>query len=234
MIPASFNKDERMMVKSGRKQIFLMMAGIVTLTACSHEPFSTQWMPNGYHYQDNTPLSSPAPSRPWLKEAARPDMNKLADNTAAWQGAVYELINPLPQLVLPQAALVTLKARAPAYPADGAFDHFLRQGLMSYGYTLADAGQAGPILVYDAAPLTNKDIAALAEKKLGVLPQGDRSGMYYLTLDVIGANGRLLGSQSTLAVLPNEKGEYDRWPGFSSQPVQGWSVDKRPIYETRQ
>lgn len=218
----------------GHKKVFLMMAGVLTLGACSHEPFPTNWMPNGYHYQDNTPLSSPPPTRPWVKEAARPDMNKLADNTAAWQGAVYELINPLPQTLPPQSSILTLKTRAPAYPADGAYDHFLRQGLISYGYALADAGQAGPVLVYDAAPLTNKDVAKLAQQKLGILPQGNRAGMYYLTLDVIGADGRLKSSQATLAVLPNEKGEYNRWPGFSTQPAQGWTLDKRPVYETRQ
>ncbi len=218
------------------RQIFGMMMGLFVVTGCSYEPFPTQWMPNGYRYQDETPLSSPAPSRPWVKEAARPNLNKLADNTAAWQGAVYELINPLPGSGLSKVQPLTLRTRAPTYPADGAFDHFLRQGLISYGYQLADAGQAGPTVTYDSAPLSNPAIEKLAREKLGaeVIPAGDKNSIYYLTLDVVSARNRLLGSYATIAILPHEKAEYRRYPGFSNQPPQGWDVNVRPVYETRQ
>lgn len=75
-------------------RVTLFGGSLLVLAAC--DPVGTPgWMPNGYRFQDDTPLSSPAPSRPWVDEAAIHDTEKLASNTAAWQGAVFELVEKI-------------------------------------------------------------------------------------------------------------------------------------------
>lgn len=214
---------------------FALIASLTCLSGCTW-PFGYNFIPDGYRYNDNTPLSSPAPSSPWYKDADHPNLDAMADNTAAWQGAVYELISPLPNLVPPGQARLVLKTRPPAYTADNAFDHYLRAGLISYGYTIANSADAGGVtLVYDAAPLEREDIRKLAKDRFGqeFLPGEKMKGQYYLTLQVVGPDKKLITDQATIAVLPYEKDEYNRWPGLTTQPTQGWRLDKPAVYDTR-
>ena len=218
-----------------RRHLSLLGLGFTALCLTSCGGIPTQWAPNGYRYETPEPLSSPPPTRPWLDEADHPNLENIGDSTAAWQGAIYELINPLPQIVLPSSGPLTLKTTPPAYPADTAMDHYLRQGLLSYGYTVNPTpDNKGTVLVYNAAPLSNPDNVKKAQAKFGkeFVKKGDMKGMYYLTLDVIGTNGKVITSQASIGVFPHDKSEYSRWPGFSYQPVQG-RADKKPVYETR-
>ncbi len=207
----------------------------VLLTSCGVIP--TQYMANGYRYHDDTPLSSPAPSRPWLDEAEDPSIENLADNTAAWQGAVYELINPLPSALPPSSGPVTLVTTPPAYIGDKPFDHYLRQGLISYGYRVNPApSDAGAVLVYNATPITNKDALKKAQAKYGkdAINPKNTKGVYYLTLEIKSADGKkTTWEQSSLAVIPYDKTEYMRMPGLSYVPSQKPSAAKKPVYETR-
>lgn len=216
------------------RRISVLSLAVLGLTSCGAIP--TQYMPNGYRYNDDTPLSSPAPSRPWLDEADHPNLTELGDNTAAWQGAIYELINPLPALIPPISNPVTLQTTPPAYPADQAMDHYLRQGLLSYGYTInPSSANPGTVIVYNAALLSNPENLKKAQAKFGkeFVKKDNLKGMYYLTLEIKGADGKVIGNQAAIGVFPHDKSEYARWPGFSYQPVQGREYAKKPVYETR-
>jgi hypothetical protein len=195
--------------------------------ACAAPYQPSSWMANGYRYHDNTPLSSPAPSKPWLREAARPNLESMGDSTAAWQGAVYEVMGDL-NSVIPQEFTqnLNLQARGSSNPNKQAFDFYLRQALLSR-YFKVDDTQLAPhyTLVYDISSLQNKDILALAKQQFGAdTLQGSLKDMYYLTLDVLDPQNRLLSRQATLAILPHEKQEYKRYPGFSAQPTQGLTL----------
>ena len=212
----------------------VLSLAVLSLTACG--AISTQYLPNGYRYNDDTPYSSPAPSRPWLDEADKPDLEALGDNTAAWQGAVYELINPLPGIVPPAGSPIALKTTPPSYVAESAFDHYLRQGLISYGYTVnADANAPGTVIAYNATPITNKDALKKAQAKYGkdAVSAKNTKGVYYLTLDIQGPDGKTISQQSSLGVFPHDKTEYMRFPGFSYTPTQGKRTDQKPVYVTR-
>ena len=203
------------------------------LASCGVIP--TQYLANGNRYQDDTPLSTPAPTRPWTDEAAHPDLNHLGDNTASWQGAVYELITPLAQIVPPTNGPVSIVAKSPASPADASLDHYLRQGLVSYGYQVNPvAKNTGIILVYHAEPLRNPEAFKKAQAKFGkeIVSKDNVKDMYYLTLG-IKAKEMLVSEQSSIGIIPYEKNEYMRMPGLSYQPVQGKAAKKRPVYETR-
>lgn len=213
--------------------ITMILAG-VSLTACGSMP--TQWMPNGYRYHDDTPLSSPAPSRPWLKDVENPSLNDIGDNVAAWQGAVYELINPIPAIVPPSAGAVSLKAVPPHFAATSAFDHYLRQGLLSYGYTVNPGPGGVFVMNYKALPLDSDANLKIARNKLGkefVTKADQAKDTYFLTLDVTDAKGKIISQQSTIAVLPHEKKEYMRAPGLSYQPTQGEAYKRKAVYDTR-
>ncbi|PZP56576.1 MAG: hypothetical protein DI586_03190 [Micavibrio aeruginosavorus] len=217
-----------------RRLSFPLLA--VLLTSCGVIP--TQYMPNGYRYNDDTPLSSPAPSRPWLDEAEDPSIENLADNTAAWQGAVYELINQLPAALPPSSGPVTLATTPPAYIGDKPFDHYLRQGLISYGYRVnPTVYDAGTIIVYNATPITNKDALKKAQAKYGkeAINPKNTKGVYYLTLEIKSADGKkTMFEQSSLAVIPHDKTEYMRMPGLSYTPSQNPPAEKKPVYEVRE
>lgn len=213
----------------------VLTLAVLSLTACGAIP--TQYMPNGYRYQDDTPLSSPAPSRPWLDEAANPNLEDLGDSTAAWQGAVYELIDPLPGIIPPSGMPITLKTTPPSYVAESSFDHYLRQGLISYGYNVnSDSSAPGTVIVYNAMPITNKEALKKAQAKYGkdAVSAKNTKGVYFLTLEVKSADGKTtIFEQSSLGVFPHDKAEYARWPGFGSTPVQGKQVETKPVYMTR-
>lgn len=216
-----------------RSIISVILAG-VSLTACGSLP--TQWMPNGYRYHDDTPLSSPAPSRPWLKEAENPSLDHIGDNIAAWQGAVYELINPLPGIVPPSRGPISLKSVPPYYAATTAFDHYMRQGLLSYGYTVNPGPGGAVVMTLKALPLDSDANIKIARDKLGkefVTTADKAKDTYYLTLDATDAKGSVLSHQSTIAILPHEKKEYMRAPGLSYQPTQGEAYKRKAVYETR-
>jgi len=119
----------------------VVISSLFLTTGCS----STQSMPNGYTYNDNTPLSSPAPSRPWSKNAVLNDTEAMGTNTAAWQGAVYELIDQL-KAQLPKDG-TPLNLSNVETGLDNSLDHHLRQALIQKGYNLTTQPDAGLRLV---------------------------------------------------------------------------------------
>lgn len=215
-------------------RLTMLNFAILGLASCAAVP--TQYMPNGYRYQNHdTPLSNPAPTRPWIKEAENPNLEKIGDNTAAWQGAVYELLSTLPSVLPPSNTAIVLKPLPPAYMVDQSFDHYLRQALISYGYTLnpVEDGQSA-VIGYNAAALSNPEALKAAQAKFGqeFVRKEDTKDMYYLTIEVMTARGKLLTRQASVAILPHEKDEYKRWPGLAYTPTQGKAYS-RPVYETR-
>lgn len=208
---------------------------VLCLTSCGVVP--TQFVPNGYKYHDDTPLSTPAPTRPWMHEADRPNLDNMSENTAAWQGAIYELITPLPGMLPPATTRLALVTKTSASTADNSFNHYLREALLSYGYRIDEAPMpSNTTLVYNAAPLSNEATLKKVQAKYGkeFVTKEKAKDRYYLTLGVQGANGKMLNEQSSIAILPHEKNEYWRVPGLSYAPPQGPNAPKKPVYLTRE
>lgn len=205
-------------------------AALALLGGCS--TFPTTWMPHGYKYDDNTPISSSAPTAPWDDDAVIVNTDQLASNQAAWQGAVFELMEKVgPQLSAADGPIVML-ARTPATNQKQAFDHYLRQALIQRGLTLATVPGPGPTLVYDVLPMTSEVTREFAAQKLGrdVVFKGDMKGIYLLRVTSVAQPAI---DEAVVAVLAEEQSEYSRWPGFSSQPAQGKAVKEARVFETR-
>jgi hypothetical protein len=210
------------------------LAALLLLTACE-PPFATNWMPVGYTYQDDTPITSPAPSKPWLKDAVIKDTEALATNTAAWQGAVFELVDKISAKVPAASGPIALKALEPNTTQKQTLDHYLRQGLIQRGYTVATTSAApGPVLTYDILNLSNPSVRDWTVKTLGAdaIPGSNMKDMYVLRATTT-SDGAILSDEAVVAVLPGEKTEYRRWPGFTNQPAQGKALHKTPVYVSR-
>lgn len=194
-------------------RFFLLSLGTTALTITACAPIgATQWMGRGYKYQDDTPLSSPAPSSPWLDEAVIHDTEKMATNNAAWQGSVYELVDALSPFLPTDGTPLTLTTVAPITAHDTALDHYLRQSLIQKGYNLTTTAGGGTTLTYDATG-PNKD------------------GNYMLSASLSDSAKKPLGNASVSAVLPYEKADYGRILGYSAFPIQGETFTPTKVYD---
>ena len=142
--------------------VSLTFASLIMMSACTYvdrtyddffnNPISsTQSMPKGYTYQDDTPLSSPAPSSPWDKSAAITDSESIGTQNAAWQGAAFELVDKM-ETNLPKDGtplnLLPVKQGIMKGSKDNALDHHLRQVLLQKGYNLTTIPDAGLQVTY--------------------------------------------------------------------------------------
>lgn len=205
-------------------------AALALLGGCS--TFPTTWMPHGYKYDDNTPISSPAPTAPWNDDAVIVNTDQLASNQAAWQGAVFELMEKVAPQLSPADGPIVLLARTPNTNQKQAFDHYLRQSLIQHGLTLATVPGPGPTIVYDVLPMSNEVTREFAAQKLGrdVVFKGDMRGIYLLRITSVAQPAI---DEAVVAVLAEEQSEYGRWPGYSQQPVQGKSLEQARVYDRR-
>lgn len=221
------------MVSSFFSRVTLFGGSLLALAACA--PVGTPgWMPNGYRFQDNTPLSSPAPSRPWVDEAVIHDTEKLASNTAAWQGAVFELVEKISPSLPMDGSPLYLQEPVVKTAQNQALDHYLRQALMQKGFTLTTTPGFGHVLQADSGSLMETDTLKLAQKedKFEKVSGADLHDFYRLSLVVVGDKGAApLGKASVVATLPFEKREYLRLPGFSYQPVAGKTRSPQKVYD---
>jgi hypothetical protein len=212
-------------------RVTLFGGSLLVLAAC--DPVGTPgWMPNGYRFQDDTPLSSPAPSRPWVDEAAIHDTEKLASNTAAWQGAVFELVEKISPSLPTDGSPLFLQEPVVKTAQNQALDHYLRQALMQKGFTLTTTPGFGQVLQATAGSLMETDILKLAQKedKFEKVSGADMRDFYRLSLAIVGSKEVVLAKSSVIATLPFEKREYLRLPGFSYQPVAGQTRSPQKVY----
>ena len=212
---------------------FAACAAILLLSACE-STFATNWIPVGYKYQDDTPITTSAPTKPWLKDAVITDTEELAASTAAWQGAIFELVDKISAKVPASAGPLVLQAREPNNSQKQAFDHYLRQGLIQSGYVIATAPSTGTTLRYDILSLEDPSVRDWAIKTLGpdAVPGSNMKDMYLLRATTMTA-GSVTSDEAVVAVLSGEKKEYSRWPGYANQPAQGKSLNKTPVYVNR-
>lgn len=213
----------------------LALTATLLLGACS-SPFSTNWLASGYTHDDDSPITSPRPSQPWDSSAEIKDTEILATNTAAWQGAVFELVDKLLP-GLPAGQPLALQTEGAVTAQKQAMDHYLRQALLRHGVTVTSPGASAATLVYNVRPLGNDEVYALALKRLGpdLVParESSRKGFYLLQAGLASGLAKGSGDELVLAVLPGEKVEYHRWPGFTTQPARGQSTSRPPVYVVR-
>lgn len=219
-------------IASGITLTVSLLAPLLTLSACAPQG-PNQWVPRGYSHQDNTPISSPAPSSPWLEEAEITDTEKLATSTAAWQGAVFEMIDGLSAALPSDGSPINVETMAPVTNQDLALDHYTRQALMQKNMTLTTTKGIGMTMMLNAEPLTKPEVLKQAKKMEGFeyIGTANVKGAYLLCARLMSADGTELGKSHTIGIFPNEKSEYMRLPGYSTLPTAGITSSPTPIYE---
>lgn len=213
-------------------RIIAIGTSLLALAGCAPQG-PNQWVPKGYSYQDNTPLSSPAPSSPWLKEAEIKNTEKLAASTAAWQGSVFELVSGLQASIPVDGTALFVKSVPPVINQDLALDHYVRQALLQKGVTLTTTSGMGHTLLIDARPLTNEDALKQAKTVAGFeyVEGMTLDGIYLLTAQLVDQSGKPVADSKSVGVFPYEKAEYNRLPGFSVLPTGGMTTKPVPVYE---
>ncbi|MDD3019396.1 MAG: hypothetical protein PHX61_00285 [Alphaproteobacteria bacterium] len=209
----------------------ILSTSLLALAACTPQG-PNQWMPKGYTHQDSTPISSPAPSSPWLDEAVIKDTESLASNTASWQGAVFELIDGLQPVLPVDGSPINVRIVPPVINQDLALDHYVRQAMIQKNLTLTTTDGLGLNLLIDSQPLTSPDALAQARTtpNFDYVEDMKLNGIYLLTAKLTDASGSVLGESKTVGVFPHEKAEYFRLPGSSIAPVTGLTNKPTPIY----
>lgn len=156
--------------------VFVAFGALFLLSACSYVERGTgvsfQSMSKGYTHQDNTPLSSPAPSTPWDKAAEINDTENLGAQNAAWQGAAFELVDKM-SVHLPKDGtplnLSSAKYSVLKGSNDNSLDHYLRQALIQKGYNLTSIPDAGLKITYKTektkTPRTYNLITTILDKE---------------------------------------------------------------------
>ena len=147
-------------------------------------------MPKGYTYQDNTPLSSPQPSSPWVTSSVIGNTDTMATNATAWQGAIFELIAAMEPHLPKDGTPLNLSAKTGGTSRDPhtlAFDHYLRQGLLQKGYTLTTEPKAGLAITYHIKPV----------KKA--------ANTYFLETTMKTTNSLVASTAAITAILPHEE-----------------------------
>lgn len=178
---------------------------VVTMAAC------TQTMPRGYKYQDDTPLSSPQPSSPWNDKAVIHDTENMATSTAAWQGAVFDVLDKLKPALPVDGTPIILIAKPPFSAQDIAFDHYLRQGLMQKGMNLTTTTGSAYVLEFDTAPLSEGKAMERAIKEAGYqhVKGASVKGIYLLEARLKQATGAIPAAEAVItAVIPYENAGY--------------------------
>lgn len=135
--------------------VSIALGTLLMLPSCSYvergSGASYQSMPKGYTYQDDTPLSSPAPSTPWDKTAEIIDTEKLGEQNAAWQGAAFELVDKMSPNLPKDGTPLNLSSEKYSVlkgAMDNSLDHYLRQALIQKGYNLTSFPDAGMKITY--------------------------------------------------------------------------------------
>lgn len=176
--------------------VSLVLGSLLALSACTYvdrttdtplrnSVFSTQSMPKGYRYQDDTPLSTPAPSSPWDKSAVIADSEHIGAQNAAWQGAVFELVDKMEPNLPKDGTPLNLSSEKYAVmkgAKDNALDHYLRQALIQKGYNLTSIPDAGLKITYKTETAKTPKI-------------------YHLTTSILDKEGQAISVVTVPAVL---------------------------------
>lgn len=175
----------------------LSLAALLSLPACTSVDnvpndtvrstfLTTQSFGKGYRYQDETPLSSPAPSSPWVKAAVISDTEKMASSTAAWQGAVYELVAQMEPTLPKDGTPINLTSKGAGLTKNvnnATLDHYLRQSLIQRGYNLTTVPDAG--------------LSVTHAVKKAKTPR-----TYDISMTILDAGGKPVHTETVPAVLP--------------------------------
>ena len=165
------------------KFLALWLCPCLILTGCTKYDGSYgqgQFMPKGYKYSDNTPLSSPAPSYPLSYKATKNNTETITADMGAWKGAVFELLDSLEPSLPRDGTPLNLNTNS---LKDSSLDHYLRHALINRGDTLTTTPDAGLPIVTRTEETKEK-------------------GVYQLVAEILDAEGKVKSTSSVTAVLP--------------------------------
>lgn len=146
-----------------------LTASVLLLSGCATPYSFHNYIPDGYTYQDSTPISSPAPSSPWFDQAVYSPVTQ-AENDAAWRYIATEMLERFKKHVPASNTPVYLKLKKLSSPENQAFDHYFRQALLGADYILATSAENAQVVYYDVQHIKKwdreKQVKALGESNV--------------------------------------------------------------------
>ncbi|MAQ71510.1 MAG: hypothetical protein CL565_04870 [Alphaproteobacteria bacterium] len=215
------------MTKASR--FLLSASAVIILGACSHQ--SPNWLPDGYYWNDDTPLSSPPKTAPWFQEAYDESAESIRrDLSATLYGLSADMVSTLtsrtsidrPVYLYPKSETTALTT---------VYDDALRTNLRESGFSLANGPVGAVSMAYYASPISgyrshnlNKNLTTM--QSLGITPRDEG---YLFSVSLEDSNGGIIAEEARVQPLP--KKDIEHWDSNYHQYERPGPVVERPIYE---
>ena len=208
---------------------FLFLAGF--LAGCNST--GPNWMANGYKYQDDTPISSPARTSGWFlaAEAEAPAIRYDFDATA--EGVAEDILATLDAQILSTETPVFVAPKQRIDSLNAMFDHNLRKGLRAKGYRLANTPVGAAQILYHLSPggayrdhmLQNP---ATEIEALGLKDTRD----FLFSVTVTDTAGTVLAEETRLQPLPKDDIAFLYKPYIDfSRPGDKYNRGRKPLWD---
>ncbi|MAM35526.1 MAG: hypothetical protein CMH28_10680 [Micavibrio sp.] len=210
-------------------RFLLSASAVLVLGACSHQP--PNWAPDGYYWNDDTPLSSPPKTAPWFQEAYEDSTQSIRrDLSATLYGLSADMVSTL-------AGRVSFDRPVYLYPKGEvsalttAYDDALRTSLRESGFTLANGPVGAVAMAYYASPISGYRAHRLDKnyttmESLGIKPN-DKG--YLFSLSLVNPDGGVVAEEARVQPLPRK--DIEHWDSNYHQYERPGPVVERPIYE---
>ncbi|MGB1077762.1 MAG: hypothetical protein ACPG05_05585 [Bdellovibrionales bacterium] len=149
------------------KYALILSASTLLLTACTNP----NWAGDGYTWNDNSPISSPAKTSSWNEKTQDNHPEKTVSRESVISGVSADIADSL-EAKLSRTTPIYLAPKQTKGAKTSIFDHTLRTKLKQKGYTLSSTPNGAYTLVYDIEK---------AERE-----EGEPKAYNFLVLDISG------------------------------------------------
>lgn len=138
-------------------RFLLLPVCALMLSACDVPGFN--WVPDGYYWNDDTPLSSPPQTYDWYDRSYDEAGESLRVNLEATvRGIAADMVDVFSRRNPPNGRPVYLYPKAKVNELNNIFDSALRKQLRARGYLLANAPKGSAKMAYYASPAEDVEL----------------------------------------------------------------------------
>lgn len=212
------------------KITFLTLSSCLAFTAC--ELPSANFLPDGYYWHDDTPISSAPWTATWYERAYEeaPQSVRYA-LTATLRGMAKDMVTTFSEQNNIYGAPVYLTPRYALNVVNGAYDEALRSAFRDFGYILSNTSEGAIQMVYHASDAQKINEHRFAKPRTLATSLGitNNTKEYLFSLMQVGPNGKVLLEEARLQPLPQE--DIAGWSGNYHDYERPGMIKNSPSYE---
>lgn len=208
-----------------------LLASCLAFTAC-HEIPSANYLPDGYYWHDETPISSPPKTAGWYERAYEEAPNSVRYAlTATLRGMAKDMVASFSEQSRLYGVPIYLTPRYGMDVVNGAYDEALRTAFRDFGYVLSNTSEGSIQIVYHASKASkvnehNFKRARTTSTSLGITNETED---YLFSLMQLGGDGKVVLEEARLQPLPLEDTEH--WDSHYHDYERPGVMDNPPSYE---